>query len=532
MNQSFMGFNISITGLFTAQKNLMVTGHNINNINTPGYSRQVAVQTAGKPLVLNNSLGMLGTGSDITGIKRIRDEYLDYKYWSQSTEYGEWTAKKEVLSEIEAVFGEPSDSGFVKIQTDFFNALQDLTKDPDNLAIRELLRQRANTFTTYFSSCAERLEKLQGDLNYRINLKVKEINSLAVQIHDLNSQIFRLELEGGVANDLRDRRGVLIDNLSKIVNVGVNEIVIGKKPDGTDQMNLSITIGGKVLVDHYGIAQLSVSQRKDALNQEDITGLYDVAWEDGNTLNLRGGELKALVDMRDGNASNNDSPPYKGVPFYIGKLNEFVRNFAMAFNEGMIDLDGDGIIDDGPGHVDGYRPNSNAGDMPSGIRFFTIKGGDNNPITSQDFAQLDGEDMQDKYLNMTAKNFTLSFEVLDDLNNISLSGTAGETGNIEVLNSLIELRHNANMFKDGKPEDFMQSIVASMGIDSQQAVLRSENQESIIKQLDNRRLSESGVSIDEEMANLVKFQHSYNASAKMMQTMQEIYERLVDGIFR
>ena len=89
-----------------------VINHNISNVNTPGYSKQVTNQVASRPIPLLNGTGMLGTGSEVISIERVRDEYLDFKYWSESTSYGEWQAKKTVLSDIEAMLNEPSDSGF------------------------------------------------------------------------------------------------------------------------------------------------------------------------------------------------------------------------------------------------------------------------------------------------------------------------------------------------------------------------------------------------------------------------------------
>jgi flagellar hook-associated protein 1 FlgK len=533
LNESFFGFNIAVRGLFTAQKNLTVVNHNINNVNTPGYSRQQAVQVAARPMALFDGTGMLGTGSDITGIIRTRDEYLDYKYWSESIPYGEWSAKREILLELEVIFNEPSDSGFVTIQSEFFNALQELAKDPSSEAVRELVKQKGVSLAKYFNSTAEHLDKLQADTNYKINLKVEEINSLATQIQQLNRQIYYYELDGSNANDLRDRRTLLVDQLSKAVNIEANEVVTGKLPDGRDEKHFVITISGKTLVDHFNVSKLAVEQRESKLNkEEDIPGLYEVKWADGNELNVKGGELKGYLDVRDGNEGQNGSPIYKGIPYYTKKLNEFVRTFAKAFNEGIIDIDGDGVIDDGKGHADGYRLDSVEGDEPSGIRFFTISAKDGNPLDSEEFMALsETADIDEIYGRMTAKNFCVGYDVMTDISSISASDEPGEVGNIGNLNSIIKIRHNSHMFTEGKPEDFVKAIIATLGIDSQQAGMREVSQGNIIKQVANRRLSDSGVSLNEEMANLVKFQHAYNASAKMIQTMSEIYDILLNQLF-
>jgi len=105
---SFFGFNVAVKGLFTAQRNMDIINHNINNVNTPGYSKQVAIQSASNPISLLNGTGMLGTGSEVLAIERIRDEYLDYKYWSENISYGEWNAKRTLLADMEVTFNEPS----------------------------------------------------------------------------------------------------------------------------------------------------------------------------------------------------------------------------------------------------------------------------------------------------------------------------------------------------------------------------------------------------------------------------------------
>lgn len=538
MGESFFGLNVAVRGLFTAQRSLNVVNHNLNNVNTPGYSRQVAVQTASKPMALYDGTGMVGTGSDVVSVERIRDEYLDFKYWSENISYGEWLAKSEALSDLEAIFNEPSGSGFTTILGEFYSSLQELTKDPGSPAARALVQQRGVTVAKYFNSMASHLEKMQYDLNYRINTKVDEINSLATQIQQLNRQIYTAELDGSKANDLRDQRTVLVDKMSKIINIEANEVVAGKLPSGEDDKHFVITISGKAIVDHFNISKLETVQRQpgEELNEEDIGNLYDVQWADGNELNIKGGELRGYLDVRDGNEGLNGSPLYNGIPFYLRKLNEFVRTFAMAFNEGYIDTDGDGTItalEDGKGHADGYMLDSTGTETsPAGIRFFTILGTNNEPMTSTAFingaATID--DIKARYVKMTAKNFTIGQEVLNDTDAICTQGAPGEIGNIDNLNAILKMRHNPEMFTEGAPEDFMKSLVAALGVDSQQALRYAGNQQIIVGQITNRRLSDSGVSIDEEMANMIKFQHAYNASAKMIQTMAEIYDTLINKL--
>ena len=559
MREGFFGLNVAVRGLYTAQRNLDVVNHNLNNVNTPGFSRQRAVQAASRPMAIYDGTGMIGTGSDVVSVNRVRDEYLDFKYWSETVSYGEWAAKKEVLSDMEVTFNEPSNSGFTKVLGEFFSSLQELGKDPSSSAVRALVREKGVTVAKYFNSTAVHFEKLQADVNYRIKTKVEEVNSLATQIQQLNRQIYVSELDGSNANDLRDRRTLLVDKMSGIVNIDANEVVVGKLPDGRDNKHFVVTISGKAIIDHFDISKLAVVQRGDTnkLNEEDIPQLYNVQWEDGNKLKIKGGELRGYLDIRDGNEGQigmdgvTSSPMYKGIPFYMRKLNQFVRTFAMAFNEGFMDNNTNGMIDpgeNGTGHADGYGLDPDGTGplpVPTGIRFFTMLGDNRNAVSTSAFlngAHLTVDDpatpgvdetiaaVVNRYSNITARNFAVSEDIITNYSNIAASSAAGEVGNIVNLNEVLKIRHNTHMFSEGAPEDFMKSLIATLGIDSQQAIRYSDNQDIIVKQIENRRLSDSGVSMDEEMANMVKFQHAYNAAARMVVTMGEIYDTLINRL--
>ncbi len=539
MREGFFGLNVAVRGLYTAQRGLDVVNYNLNNVNTPGYSRQQAIQVASKPMPLYDGTGMLGTGSDVTGVQRVRDEYLDFKYWSENVSYGEWDTKRTQLADMEATFNEPSDSGFSTIMNDFYSSFQELAKDPSSEAVRALVREKGVTLAKYFNSTATHFEKLQGDLNYNVKTKVEEINSLGTQIQQLNRQIYSAELDGNTANDLRDQRTVLVDKLSKLINIQANEVVTGKLPSGKDDKHFVITISGKAFIDHFQLSKLDIQQRSTKVNNEDIDNLYDVKWADGNTLDVKGGELRGYLDIRDGNDGVNNGILYKGVPYYIRRMNEFVQTFAMSFNEGFYNvkrlaggsIDSSVPVSKGEGHVDGYALNSTSADTaPADIRFFTMLGTNSQPVDSATFKgkAVTLSEIRDQYSKITAKNFAVGADIMSDVKLISVSDKGGEVGNINILNKLIENRHDPHMFVEGAPEDFMKSLVTTLGIDSQQAIRLSNNQQSIVKQIENRKLSDSGVSIDEEMANLVKFQHAYNASAKMITTMSEVYDTLIN----
>lgn len=546
-NTTYMGLEIAMRGLYSSQRAMANIAHNIDNVNTPGYSRQVINQTSARPLLVANGAGMLGMGSDVVSVDRIRDVFLDEKYWSEAQYLGEWSVKATIIEDMQTIYNEPSDNGYTKIISDFYSALQTLTTDPSSLSTRAMVKEKGVAVAKYFNSVATHFDHLQEDLNNMVNAKVEEINNIADQIKELNLQIYHFEVMGNKANDLRDRRGYLVDKLSRLVNCSAYEIETGLKlPNGEKETRFVVTISGKALVDHEQAVHLKCESRETKLNEEDIENLYEVSWADGNKLQLKSGELKAYIDMRDGNdgimgSDGKNTPDCKGIPYYQRKMNEFVRTFAMSFNEGIVDTDGDGVLDKTEGHIDGYTL---TGTDPSGIRFFTMLDSYGKYMSGADFeaqilaraaqdpdyaSKTAEERMAEGYKIITARNFSISFEVEEDPSeNIAASSNAGEAGNNENINKLLVMRHNTYMFMEGAPEDYIKTVISSMGVDGQQYNQYLDIQEGITTQLENRRHSISGVSLNEEMTNLVKHQQIYGAAAAMIQSFSEILDILVN----
>lgn len=544
-NTTFMGLEVAMRGLYSSQRAMANIAHNVDNANTPGYSRQVATQTAARPILVANSAGMLGMGSDVVSIDRVRDTFLDEKYWSEAQYLGEWSVKSTIIEDMQTIYNEPSDNGYTKIISDFYSSLQTLSTDPSSLSTRAMVKEKGVAVAKYFNSVALHFDHLQEDYNNMVNAKVEEVNNLADQIRELNLQIYHFEVMGNKANDLRDSRGYLVDKLSKIVNVSAYETETGLKlPNGEKETRFVVTISGKAIVDHEQSVHLKCESRETKLNEEDLENLFEVSWADGNKLQLKSGELKGYIDMRDGNdgeigPDGKKSPDCKGIPYYQRKMNEFVRTFAMSFNEGIMDSDGNGTLDKSLGHVDGYTL---TGTDPSEIRFFTMMDEYGEYMSSADFASKMGvtgtspvEDFVAGYKNLTARNFSISFDIENDPSeniaaSIPLVSGAVEAGNNENIINLLEMRHNTYMFMEGAPEDFIKTVISSMGVDGQQYNQYLDVQEGITNQIENRRHSISGVSLNEEMTNLVKNQQIYGAAAAMIQSFSEILDILVNRL--
>ena len=255
---AFFEFNIGVSGLFAAQRGLAVTSNNISNANTKGYSRQVLQQQASRPLS-GLGVGMVGTGVDTTGVIRMHNSYLDNKIWAQNDKLGEYRVKVEQSALVEAVFGEPSETGFTKVFNSLFSAFDDLSKFPDEVERKAALRQQMINYTKYYNNIANSLSSYQQDLNYNVKAAVDEINLLGSRIQSLNSQIYQAEIFGNDTNSFKDEREVCIDRLSEIINVDVAEQEVDI--DGKKFTQYSVKIAGQTLVDHLDIRELSIEVR-------------------------------------------------------------------------------------------------------------------------------------------------------------------------------------------------------------------------------------------------------------------------------
>jgi flagellar hook-associated protein 1 FlgK len=545
MSGGFLGLNTALSGLFANQRSLGIVSHNIANANTEGYSRQVMNTKAYDPQKLPGGLGTLGVGVDITAVKQIRDNYLDFKYRVETSVQGEWDARASVLEELEGIFNEPSDSSIAELLDQYYESLQSLQKNPENLTARTLVRQNTIALSEGTQRISNMLKDLQADLNFQFKSAVGEVNSLADQIAKLNETIYKSELEGGIANDVRDQRNVLVDQLSKLVNVDYYE---------DEQNRFYVLVGGQQLVAHYRSDNLELVARSQKVNEDDDEEIMDVQWGNGNKLNITSGKLLGLRDVRD-----NMFGDKKGIPYYIDKLNNFTDTFTNTFN---------GI------HEKGYGLDGSTGnymftiDNMSTAEYKThllTKGLDGLAAAEVTASVLNGvsalpaDEQQDKineniqkvlannpsfegktvrmidgkyYVvdRMKASEVTIARD-LEDLNKFAaatrLEDVPGDGTNIL---KMIETRHDVKLYEWGAPEDFIKSLVSNLGVDAAEANRVSTNQGILTKDYSSARDSIMGVSLDEEMANMIKYQTAYNANARMVNIFDEMLDLVVNRL--
>lgn len=313
MPSTFFGLNIASSGLSSFQAAVNTTANNISNVKTDGYSRQVANRVQAESLRVYAKYGTTGSGVETTSITQIRNEYYDVKYWTNNSSLGLYEKKLYYMNQIEDYFiDDETTKGFTTILNNMFNNLDQLSDSAADMDKRKTFISSCQNFATYFNSVATGLNQIQTDANLEVKSTVDNINAIAKKIALINNQINVVEMQGGHANELRDERALLIDELSGIVPVKTNEVQV---MDSNNEYYVGCTeftveINGQILVDTRNYRELECRTRENKINQSDVDGLYDVVWADTKTDFNAGatgmsGSLKALLDIRDGNNEEN-----------------------------------------------------------------------------------------------------------------------------------------------------------------------------------------------------------------------------------
>lgn len=309
MASTFFGLTIASSGLRAANAALNTTGNNISNVQTVGYSRQEVQTEAANALRVFATYGCAGAGVETLAIERVRDLFYDQKYWANETKLGEYDAKVYYCKMIEEYLKDDNKTGFKTLFNKMSDTLQEITKNASSTETKAQFLGAAKALTDYFNNMYGDLRDLQSDVNDEIKIRADQINSIAQDLATVNKQINTIELTGSIANELRDKRDLLLDELSTLVDVKTQEFpILDQEGNPTAAHRFVVKIaGGQTLVDMNQYRTLNCVARKEEekVNQTDVDGLYDIMWNDGVEFSLynasMGGELRGLIEMRDGN---------------------------------------------------------------------------------------------------------------------------------------------------------------------------------------------------------------------------------------
>ena len=332
MSSTFLGLNTAYTGLQAANAALNTTSNNIANAETKGYSRQGVTTQAAEAIRAFTTYGCVGAGVETLAIERIRDNFYDQKYWSNQSKLGEYEVKNYYMGCIEDYYKDDKTvKGFTTIFDEYQNAIEELAKNPSDTKYRQQVIGQAGNLTSY-----NNMQKLQDDVNQEIKVNVDRINSIAQEVASLNKQINVIEMNSGlVANELRDQRDLLIDELSELVDVTTEEVPVldlNNLDRDTGGTRYIVNICGQPLIDgnNHNTLTCLTRERDVKTNQTDIYGLFEVYFtgyesdwtnEDyrrkGEPLNISSdnssGKLAGLLRMRDGNNGENFTGRVMGV---------------------------------------------------------------------------------------------------------------------------------------------------------------------------------------------------------------------------
>ncbi len=288
MAVGFSSYGIAQSGLMVSERGLAVTGHNLSNVNTTGYVRQQAMIESSPYINEYGKGGRLfqyGLGADIQETRQIRHTFLDNIYRRENTSLGYWETRGKAFGDVEAILNDPmEDGGLQEVMNQFWDSWQELSKNPESLTTRALVRQRGQALVYHFNHIGQQLDKLQNDLNSEIQVRVGEVNEITSQLAALNYSIASQEINGDSANDYRDQRNLLLDRLSKLCNAEPLEMQDGQ---------VDVTLGGYYLVQKGVSTNLYVEA-----NAKNGNYYYPMLAGTKTEVSIKGGILKGLLESR------------------------------------------------------------------------------------------------------------------------------------------------------------------------------------------------------------------------------------------
>ena len=462
MSGLFQSLEIGKRALLSHQVVLQTIGHNIANVNTPGYSRQrVSIVTT---IPENSQFGPVGSGIKVNDIRHVRDLFLGQQYREAQKSLGNWAYQNKTLSQIESVFNEPQDNSLADALNDFWNDWSSLSTDAESHGHRSNLLASSQRLVNGFKQLSQSLTELRDATDRDLENITSDINRLTTEVARINQQITETELGDSQANDLRDMRDHLTDQLSGYIDVNTQV-----KANGTTV----VAMGGMILVDGSDSIDLDA-----VVDHKDNQATHRLVWK-GTNVELRNvnGQLAGLMETRD-----------ETIPSYLDRLNELSRTLVEEVNAL---------------HVSGYGL-----DGSTGVNFFDANFTDASAIR-------------------------INSEVLFDSNKIAISDSSNpdDRGNARIATAISALRESLAMGGGTATfNEFYNSLVGALGVEAKEAQSFEANYELLSRQIENKRQSVQGVSLDEEMANMVKFQHAYDAAARVITAMDQALDTVISGM--
>lgn len=575
---SMSGLYIGVSGLNVSQASLNVTAHNLANVDTTGYVRQQAVLTDFNYTKLGESYispMMKGLGSNFAMVKQVRDIFLDQSYRQEIGREAFYRAQYNAVEEVEGLFGEMEGEAFQNTMKDLWVSLQELAKEPDSVVTRASLIQTAVTFIERAENISKQLNDYQVNLNTRILDQVERINQIGEEIKGLNLKIRQYESTGvEKANDLRDQRNNLLDELGKMVRITYKE-----DPNSVVTVNVEgVPFVTEDMAFKMGTVKVSEGSKMlkpvwTAFGDTDVFNLDRAASSKDNT---DIGSLKGLLTARGDKQANHTDIPKRADYATEGLYNMAIIDYNNSINSSVImstqaqfdqlihgivttinDIlspnkqvtlsDGSVVkildVDNAPVGMDGNKTMGEA----LFVRKSMPRYGEEELVT---FLQEDGtydavltriyqeEDPTDNYSMFTLGEIEVNPAIMQNYSLLPLSSNTGSGDfDIKTAQKLIEQWQGAfstlspNSLTEYNFSDYYTAFVSEIANRGEQLDTISSNQAAMADSINNQRMEVTGVSSDEELTNLIKYQHAYNASARYVNVVSEMLEHIIMRLF-
>ncbi|MFP4036856.1 MAG: flagellar hook-associated protein FlgK [Desulfobacteraceae bacterium] len=574
--------------LLTQQYAMDVTGHNIANVNTESYSRQSPVIEAKTPAPYGGLI--FGRGVELQQIMRQGDTFVETRLRERQSDLSAMTEKETYMSVLEGVFNESSGRGLSSHFEEFWTSWHDLANDPSGSAERTIVYETGSSFARSLQELRHDVQQFEEELNLSIDAGVEKVNRLTAQVAKLNEQISNMEVTAD-ANDLRDRRDEVIRELSEYMDIKVFQDAEGHMTliantghtlvSKTESYNLGMDddeivwegSGGNEVPVTDGIQGGKLGgwlEVRDEILPKYTAELDELAsaliWE-VNSIHTQGVGLKAMEEVSSTYAASDPEEPLasedSGLAFYnrirsgeftitvYDQDGEPVGTSSISVDKDATKLKDDDdqedslvhIINDDENEISEYLEASVGSDgrltlaAESGYSFSFSED------TSGVLAALgintffDGEDAADISVNQVLENDKelIAAGRVDDEGAFA----PGDNTNALEMTELRERKVDLNRWRyergqepsatevSDSLEGFYQYIVGDVGIKSQGIRREKEYNDVLVSQLNEQRDALSSVNLDEEMTNLIKFQHAYSAAAKLVSTADEMFETLL-----
>lgn len=457
MSDLFQIMNTARQAILSHTTAISVTSGNIANVNTEGYSRLRPV--FGSKGTISGGAVDIEVGVEISAVERIFNRYLETQVVKQAQQVGYSQVKSDLLGQVDGIFDESDGGGINELMSAFWNAWSDLSASPDGYEERDALVSAARNLTQAFQDRSRELTGVQADANETLASDIGDLNGYMSEMADLNDKIVEVEITGGTASDLRDKRSALLKTMSGLIELDYYEA-----SDGSLNVFLS---DGRSLVEGGTFHAL------DTVVNPSNDNYYDIVFENdpGTALNdqIQSGEIGGLLSVRD-----------DLIPGYLSDLDDLANNLAGAVNSQ---------------HGQGFDLNGD-----SGGNFFAVGSG--------------------------AGDLEVDSAILADSGKIAAASTVDGDGDNALSISQIQdsLIMKGNTLTAGS---FYSSLVSRVGGDVQNAARSLEHQTVIQEQYETSMESLSGVSLDEEMVNLIRYQMGYNAAGKLCGVVSEMMDTLI-----